>query len=182
LPTLILIAGPNGAGKTTFANEILTTDLKGVRFVNADEIARGLSPFDPASVALKAGRILLHEVDELIGSGTSFALESTLSGRTHAAMLTRAKSAGFVVLLHFLWLPSPEESIARVRNRVKMGGHFVPSQDIRRRYPRILENLVHLYLPAADEWFCWDASEFPPRALASSGSHAISDVSRFIHP
>jgi predicted ABC-type ATPase len=90
VPTLILIAGPNGAGKTTFASEILTTDLKGMRFLNADEIARGLSPFAPASVGLKAGRILLEEVDELIRSKTSFALESTLSGRTCAPVLSRA--------------------------------------------------------------------------------------------
>lgn len=181
MPTLILIAGPNGAGKTTFATEFLTTDLKGTRFINADEIARGLSPFDPASVALKAGRILLGEVDELIASGTSFALESTLSGRAHAAMLRRAKSAGFQVVLHFLWLPGPKESIARVRVRTKKGGHFIPSSDIRRRYPRILENLVNLYLPLADKWFVWDSTEFPPRALATSASHAISDVDRFLH-
>ena len=75
MPTLILIAGPNGAGKTTFAREILTTDLKGLRFLNADEIARGLSPFDPPSVAFKAGRLLLSEAHEAIKSGTSFALE-----------------------------------------------------------------------------------------------------------
>lgn len=181
MPTLILIAGPNGAGKTTFAREILTTDLKGMRFINADEIARGLSPFDPASVALKAGRILLSEVDKLIHSSTSFALESTLSGRAQAAILTRAKAAGFRVVLHFLWLPSAKESIARVRNRVKMGGHFVPSEDIRRRYPRILKNLTELYLPLADDWFFWDSSESPAQGLASSSSHTINDVEMFIH-
>lgn len=182
MPSLILIAGPNGAGKTTFAKEILTTDLKGMRFLNADEIARGLSPFDPASVALKAGRILLEEVDGRIKSGASFALESTLSGRAHVSLLGRAKSAGFRVVLHFLWLPSPKESIARVRIRVKMGGHFVPSEDIRRRYPRILDNMVHRYLPLADEWFFWNAQDSPLRLLASSHTHAISDVDRFCHP
>jgi predicted ABC-type ATPase len=179
VPTLILIAGPNGAGKTTFASEILTTDLKGVRFINADEIARGLSPFDPASVAIKAGRILLGEVNELLTSGTPFALESTLSGRAHSAMLSRAKSAGFQIVLHFLWLPGPKESIARVRLRTKKGGHFISSEDIRRRYPRILENLVNLYLPLADKWYVWDSTEFPPQPLATSSSHGISDVARF---
>ncbi len=182
MPTLILIAGPNGAGKTTFASEILTTDLKGVRFVNAGEIARGLSPFDPPSVALKAGRILLEEVDELIGSGTSFALESKLSGRAHVQPLGRAKSAGFRVVPHFPWLPSPKESIARVRIRVKKGGHFVPSEDIRRRYPRILDNLANRHPPLADEWFFWNAQDSPLRLLASSSTHAISDVDRFCHP
>ena len=181
MPTLILISGPNGAGKTTFAREILTTDLKGMRFINADEIARGLSPFDPASVAFKAGRLLLRETAELIESKTSFALESTLSGHGHANTLRQAKLAGFRTVIHFLWLPSPKESIARVRSRVKKGGHFVPSEDIRRRYPRLLHNLVHLYLPLADDWFFWNAQGFPPVGLANSSSHAISDVDRFIH-
>lgn len=121
-------------------------------------------------------------MDEHITSKTSFALESTLSGRTHAAMLSKAKSAGFRLALHFLWQPSAKESIARVRSRVKKGGHFIPSEDICRRYPRIRENLVHLYLPLADDWFFWDASKFPPRGLASSGTHVISDVDRFVHP
>lgn len=182
MPTLILIAGPNGAGKTTFASEILTTDLKGVRFINADEIARGLSPFDPAAVAFKAGRILLRETAELIEAGTSFALESTISGHGHASTLKKAKVAGFEIVIHFLWLSSPQESIARVRSRVKKGGHFVPSQDIRRRYPRIMENLVNLYLPLADEWLFWNAEDTPLQLLANSGSHAISDIDRFIHP
>ena len=181
VPQLILIAGPNGAGKTTFATEILTTDLKGMRFINADEIARGLSPFAPAEVAFKAGRILLGETAELITTGTSFALESTLSGRGHVRTLMRAKQAGFRIVLHFLWLPSPRESIARVRLRVKKGGHFVSAHDIRRRYPRLLRNLVNLYLPLADEWLFWDAQGFPPQALASSSSHVISDISRFLH-
>lgn len=181
MPTLILIAGPNGAGKTTFASEILTTDLKGMRFINADEIARGLSPFDPASVAFKAGRILLRETAELIETRTSFALESTISGRGHASTLKKAKAAGFETVIHFLWLSSPQESIARVRSRVKKGGHFVPSEDIRRRYPRLLHNLVHHYLPLADEWFFWDAQVSPPMGLASSYTSAISDVDRFIH-
>lgn len=181
MPTLILIAGPNGAGKTTFASEILTTDLKGVRFINADEIARGLSPFDPASVGIKAGRILLRETAELIEAGTSFALESTISGRGHASTLRKAKAAGFQVVIHFLWLPSAKESIARVRSRVKKGGHFVPTEDIKRRYPRLLENLVSLYLPLADEWLFWNAKDTPLQLLASSGSHAISDVDRFIN-
>lgn len=111
-----------------------------MRFINADEIARGLSPFDPASVAFRAGRLLIRETTELIETGTSFALESTISGHGHAATLKRAKQAGFRIVIHFLWLPSPRESIARVRLRVKKGGHFVPSDDIR-RYPRLLRNL-----------------------------------------
>lgn len=93
MPNIFLIGGPNGAGKTTFAREILTTDLKELRFLNADEIARGLSPFDPDRVARKAGRILLEEIDEAIGNAGDFALESTLSGRAHARILRHAKEA-----------------------------------------------------------------------------------------
>jgi predicted ABC-type ATPase len=181
MPTLFLIAGPNGAGKTTFATEILTSDLKGVRFINADEIAKGLSPFDPASVAFKAGRILLEEVETLIGSGSSFALESTISGLGHARTIRSAKAAGFRIVIHFLWLPSPQESIARVRLRVKKGGHHVPSEDIRRRHPRLLHNLIHHYLPLADEWIFWSSKGFPPEPLASSATHGIADIDHFIH-
>ncbi len=183
MPTLILIAGPNGAGKTTFAREILTTDLKGMRFLNADEIARGLSPFDPASVAFKAGRLLIREIKEMIGNQSSFALESTISGTAQAGILKQAKQAGYHIVMHFLWLSSPLESIARVRQRVKKGGHFVPAKDIRRRYPRLIHNLIHLYLPLADEWIFWNSCGFPPVPLASSQTHGISDLDRFVnHP
>ncbi|MEK7953680.1 AAA family ATPase [Luteolibacter soli] len=179
-PSLILIGGPNGAGKTTFAREILTSDLKGMRFLNADEIARGLSPFDPAEVAFKAGRLLLRELDEQIRSQDSFALESTLSGRGHAPILRQARDQGYRIVLHFLWLPNPKESIARVKQRVRKGGHHVPSEDIRRRYPRIFENLVHLYLPLAHEWYFWSARSLPPIPLANSATHAIADVDGFL--
>jgi predicted ABC-type ATPase len=181
MPTLILIAGPNGAGKTTFAREILTTDLKGIRFLNADEIARGLSPFDPPSVAFKAGRLLLSEAKGLIENHSDFALESTLSGKSHAPLLKHAIDAKYRIILHFLWLPSAKESIARVRQRVRKGGHDVPTPDIRRRYPRLLRNLVNLYLPLAHEWYFWNAQDLPPIPLANFSTHAIADVDRFLH-
>lgn len=181
MPTLILIAGPNGAGKTTFAREILTTDLKGVRFLNADEIARGLSPFDPPSVAFKAGRLLLSEAKGLIGTHSDFALESTLSGKGHAPLLKHAAETGYRIVLHFLWLPSAKESIARVRQRVRKGGHHVPTPDILRRYPRLLNNLVNLYLPLAHEWYFWNSQNLPPVPLANFSTHAIADVDSFLH-
>ncbi|MCW1885802.1 zeta toxin family protein [Luteolibacter flavescens] len=180
MPSLILIGGPNGAGKTTFAKEILTTDLKGLRFLNADEIARGLSPFDPDRVARKAGRILLGEIAELTRSHEDFALESTLSGRSHAHILQRAKEAGYSITLHFVWIPSAKVSLARVRQRVKKGGHNVPIIDIMRRYDRIMKNLIELYLPLADRWWIWSSVELRFTALASSETHAISDVEAFL--
>jgi len=118
-------------------------------------LTRGLSPFDPPSVAFKAGRLLITEARELIEKKTSFALESTISGIGHTRLIKRAKKAGYEVILHFLWLPAPEESIRRVKQRVKKGGHHVPSGDIRRRYPRTFENLVIHYLPLADDWKVW---------------------------
>lgn len=180
MPKLILIGGPNGAGKTTFAREILTTDLKGMRFLNADEIARGLSPFDPDQVARRAGRILLEEIAEVTGRHEDFALESTLSGKAHAHILQRAKDAGYEVTLHFLWIPSAKMSLARVRQRVKKGGHDVPAADVMRRYDRIMANVVKIYLPLADRWHVWSSADLGYHALASWETHATSDVEDFL--
>lgn len=180
MPELLLIGGPNGAGKTTFARELLTRELKGLRFLNNDEIARGLSPFDPAPVTRKAARILLGEFDDLVARGSDFALESTLSGRTHAGLLRQAHHAGYRITLHFLWIPSAKISLARVRQRVKMGGHDVPEADILRRYDRILGQLADLYLPLADRWIIWSSQDQKFTALANSESHVISDVVPFL--
>ncbi len=179
-PTLLLITGPNGAGKTTFAAEILTRELKGYRFLNADEIARGLSPFDPPSVAFKAGRLLINEAHQMIEKKKNFALESTISGVGHTRMIKRAKKQGYKVVLHFLWLPAPEESIRRVNQRVKKGGHHVPSEDIRRRYPRTFYNLVAYYLPLADRWHFWNAHSLKFKPLADYKTHAIHDIANYL--
>lgn len=179
-PTLLLITGPNGAGKTTFAAEILTRELKGYRFLNADEIARGLSPFDPPSVAFKAGRTLINEANELIEKKQNFALESTISGTGHTRLIQRARKQGYQIVLHFLWLPHPSESIRRVKQRVKKGGHHVPSQDIHRRYPRTFHNLVAHYLPLADKWAIWNAHSPKFKPLANYQTHAIHDVANYL--
>lgn len=180
MPEILLIGGPNGAGKTTFAREFLTHEMKGIRFLNADEIARGLSPFDPDRVARKAGRILLTEITGLTDAAEDFALESTLSGRAHAHLLRQARSAGYRITLHFLWIPSAKVSLARVRQRVKKGGHKVPTVDIFRRYDRVMRNLVELYLPLMDRWRLWSSEGLRFSALASSETHAISDVAAFL--
>lgn len=180
MPELLLIGGPNGAGKTTFARELLTHEIKGLRFLNNDEIARGLSPFDPGQVTRKAARILLGEFDDLVARGSDFALESTLSGRTHAGLLRQAHRAGYRITLHFLWIPSAKISLARVRQRVKMGGHDVPKADILRRYDRILGQLADLYLPLADRWRLWVSEDLRFEALATSETHTIADVVRFL--
>jgi predicted ABC-type ATPase len=143
-PTIYLIAGCNGAGKTTFAKEFLPHEVKCLRFYNADEIARGLSPLDPSAGAIKAGRLLLGEVRESIDRHETFALESTLSGKTYVRLLQDAKRGGFRLYLHYLWLSAPAIAIARVRERVRKGGHDVPVSDIKRRFTRSLHQRFRL--------------------------------------
>jgi predicted ABC-type ATPase len=172
-PTIYVIAGCNGAGKTTFAREFLPKEVKCLRFLNADEIARGLSPLKPSAGAAKAARLLLGEVREAIQSHLTFGLETTLSGLTYIRTLADARRRGYVVKLYYLWLPSPAVAIRRVRERVRKGGHSVPAADIRRRYARSLRNLGRHYLPVADEWTIFDNSGREPRLVADgAGNHA----------
>ncbi len=140
-PTVYLIAGCNGAGKTTFAKEFLPS-IGVIRFLNADEIARGLSPLKPEAVAFKAGRLLLNELRELIDRQETFALESTLSGRTYTNIFENAKEHGYAIELHFIWIPDVREAIRRARQRVIEGGHDVPAEDIRRRFARGIDHLL----------------------------------------
>ena len=147
-----------------------------MRFLNADEIARGLSPFSPEKVAVKAGRLLLAEVESCLRAGESFALESTLSGRTYVAMLRNARAAGFMIELNYLWLPSAELAVRRVRQRIRKGGHAVPEPDIRRRYGRSLEHLLADYLPLAHVWSIWDNESSPPILLADSTRYTVDAV------
>jgi len=175
-PTIYIIAGCNGAGKTTFAREYLPHEVKCLRFLNADELARGLSPLDPEAGAFKAGRLLLREVHESISKRETFALESTLSGRTYVKVFHEARRLGYSIELHYLWLASPAQAIARVRQRVRSGGHDVPAADIRRRFHRSLKHLLEDYLPLSARWTVWDNREPPPKLLASSLTHDMSGV------
>ena len=122
-PTLYIIAGCNGAGKTTFATEFLPHSVHCLRFLNPDEIARGLSPLDPPAANVKAARILLQEIHVAIRRRETFAMETTLSGRTYIHLLKNARANGYEIELHYLWLASPRQAIARVRQRVQKGGH-----------------------------------------------------------
>jgi predicted ABC-type ATPase len=176
LPTLYLFAGSNGAGKTTFARAYLRQLDPIPRFLNADEIARGLSPLDPQKLSVKAGKLLLREIHDCIESGISFGLESTLSGTTHAKLLERAKSLGYQIELHYLWIPSPALAIRRIRQRVKMGGHSIPEAEVRRRFARSRANLIQLYGPLADTWQVWDNRNEPPSLILSSESATLSQL------
>ena len=175
-PTIYLIAGCNGAGKTTFAKEFLPKEVKCLRFLNADEIARGLSPLKPSAGAVRAARLLLTQVDECLRRRQTFALESTLSGKTYIRLFRRARQLGYEIELHYLWLSSPAQAIARVRQRVQQGGHHVPATDIRRRFVRSLVHLVDDYLPLATRWAVWDSRNLPAKRLAISSAHDINFV------
>src|SRR5687767_10130317 len=175
-PTIYLIAGCNGAGKTTFAKEFLPKEVKCLRFLNADEIARGLSPLKPSAGAVRAARLLLTQVDECLRRRETFALESTLSGKNYIRLFRRARQLGYEIELHYLWLSSPAQAVARVRQRVKLGGHHVPAADIRRRFKRSLVHLLDDYLPLATRWAVWDSRGLPAKRLAISGINGIESV------
>lgn len=179
-PTIYLIADCNGAGRTTFAREFLPKEVKCLRFLNADEIARGLSPLKPSAGAVRAARLLLLQVDECLLRRETFALESTLSGTTYIRLFKRARRLGYEIELHYLWLSSPTQAIARVRQRVQQGGHHVPDADVRRRFERSLLHLADDYLPLAARWAVWDSRYLPVKRLAISSEHDIEFVRMLI--
>ncbi|MCP5558605.1 MAG: zeta toxin family protein [Verrucomicrobiaceae bacterium] len=179
-PTLCIIGGCNGAGKTTLARELLPR-LDIMRFLNADEIARGLSPLDPTLTAFKAGRLLIEEARALLERGDSFAIESTLSGKTYLAMLRQAKEKGYRVVLHYILIGSSTQAVNRVALRVKLGGHHVPDDDVRRRFDRSRKHFLDDYLPLADEWGLWDNQSPPARQIADSGTHSIKELTAMVN-
>ena len=175
-PTIYVIAGCNGAGKTTFAKEFLPNEVKCLRFLNADEIARGISPLLPSAGAVKAARFLLAQIDECLLRRETFALESTLSGKTYIQLFRRAQQLGYIIEIQYLFLSSPAQAVARVRSRVKKGGHHVPAPDIRRRFKRSLQHLLQDYLPLADRWAVWDSRSMPPKRFAISSVNSVNFV------
>ena len=165
-PRAIIIAGPNGAGKTTFAREFLPVEAQCPVFVNADLIAAGLSPFAPEVAAIKAGRIMLAEIDDHVAHRRSFALETTLSGRAYAAKLLQWRSLGYHVSLYFLQLPTAEMAIDRVAIRVSQGGHNIPDDVIRRRFAAGLNQFEKTYKPIVNAWFLYNNQHRPPILLS----------------
>lgn len=159
MPTLYIIGGANGAGKTTTSLSLLPTRLNVNEFVNADAIAAGISPLNPESMAMQAGRLMLARLELLLASGADFAFETTLASRTFAPFLKRCKARGYIISLIYFWLRSPELAIERVSMRVAAGGHSIPNDVVRRRYERGRTNLSSLYLPLVDEWMIFDNSE-----------------------
>jgi predicted ABC-type ATPase len=150
LKDIVILGGPNGAGKTTAARMLLPAKLDIREFVNADEIARGLSPFNADNVAIAAGRLMIERMRALVQAERSFAFETTCSGRAYVALLKKCKAAGWRTTLIYLWLPSPEAALARVARRVREGGHAIPAETVIRRYWAGMANMRGLYLPLAD--------------------------------
>lgn len=175
-PHVVALSGPNGAGKSTAAPALLKGALGVTEFVNPDIIAQGLSAFEPERAALSAGRIMLTRLRELARQRVNFAFETTLASRRLAPRLAELKRRGYLVHLIFLWLPSADVAVERVVERVRMGGHAVPEDTIRRRYVAGLRNFFALYRPLADTWRMYDTSRLPPPRLIAWGERLATRV------
>ncbi len=171
LPKLYIIAGCNGAGKTTASFTILPEILGCKEFINADEIAKGLSPFQPESVAVQAGRIMLARMDELLQKGETFAFETTLATKSYKQKIEWAQANGYEVTLLFFWLDSPNIAKERVAQRVAEGGHSIPLETIERRYYNGIANLFTIYIDIVDICYIFDNSEGRKELIAQKERH-----------
>ena len=173
---LYIIGGPNGAGKTTASYSVLPKILECREFVNADEIARGLSPFNPESVAIEAGRLMLSRIAELLRRNESFSIETTLATRSYFRLIEQAHRQGYDVTLLYFWLRTPEQAIERVAERVSKGGHNIPSNVIRRRYQEGIDNLFRIYMPIVDTWVLVNNSMTPRSIVATGGRNQQTEI------
>ena len=169
---IFILGGPNGAGKTTAAKVLLPLRLGVDGFLNADEIAREMSPGNVDAVAFAAGRELIERMRRMVSEGRDFAFETTCSGKSYLRLLQDCRNSGWRISLIYLWMPSPEYSIARVAHRVSHGGHSIPEEVIRRRYVSGLWNMRHLYLPLADDATIYDNRDRALRIIARRAPNA----------
>lgn len=179
---LYIIAGCNGAGKTTASFTILPEILDCKEFVNADEIAKGLSPFQPEKVAVEAGRIMLNRINDLLKEDLSFAFETTLATKSYKSKILSAKEEGFKVTLLFFWLQTIELAKERVATRVLEGGHNIPPNIIERRYLNGIKNLFSIYIPIVDELMIFDNSQMKSELIATKTENSqleIRNVQKF---
>jgi predicted ABC-type ATPase len=166
MANLYIIAGCNGAGKTTASFTVLPEMLNCDEFINADEIARGLSPLNPDKAAIEAGRLMLTKIGKLIFNKKDFAFETTLATKSYSNTIQKAKENGYQVSLVYFWLDSVELATSRVQTRVLEGGHNIPEDVIKRRYYSGLQNLFKLYIPICDYWMIFDNSVSPTELIA----------------
>jgi predicted ABC-type ATPase len=182
MPNLYIIAGCNGAGKTTASFTVLPEMLDCDEFINADEIARGISPLNPEKASIEAGRFMLTKIEKLIANKKDFAFETTLATKSYVNTIKRAKQKGYQIVLVYFWLDSVSLAIERVRIRVHDGGHNIPEPVIIRRYFSGLSNLFNLYIPICDYWMIFDNSTAPSELVAegySSGEMEIINPETF---
>lgn len=174
--TLYIIAGCNGAGKTTASLTMLPEIWQCREFVNADEIAKGLSPYNPEGVAIEAGRLMLKRINLLLQGDESFSIETTLSTRSYAKTIERAHANGFEVQLLFFWLPNSEIAIERVKQRVIEGGHNIPKDVIIRRYFAGIENFFNIYCTIVDSWLLVENYSVPRIIIAKGGKKGSTTI------
>ena len=158
MPTVYLIADCNGAGKTTASLTLLPEMLECKEFVNADNIAAGISPFQPDKVAIEAGRLMLKRINDLKKIKIDFAIETTLSSRNYISKIKEFQKENYEVILIYFWLNTPLLAIERIKERVKKGGHFIPDEIVTRRYYRGIKNLLQYFIPFCDYWLVFDNS------------------------
>lgn len=170
MPKLYIISGCNGAGKTTASYALLPEMLDCREFVNSDEFAKGLSPFDPGSVPVQASRYMLMKVKYLFARKLDFAIETTLATRSLQKMITKAREEGYEITVLYLWLDSADRAVDRVKARVEAGGHFIPEETVRRRYKVGIHYFFHTYRHMADKWILADNTEIP-FTIVAEGSH-----------
>ena len=176
MKNLYIVSGCNGAGKTTASYTVLPEILECREFVNADEIARGLSPFNAESVAIEAGRLMLQRIEELLKEDVTFAIETTLATRSYVNLVKRAQRQGYRVNLLYFWLSSPELAMRRVAERVSKGGHDIPEEIIKRRYTAGINNLFKLFMPVVDYWAIFDNSQADRLKIASGRLDKPADI------
>ena len=172
-PICYIVGGPNGAGKTTFATEFLPNVAECEIFVNADLIASGLSPFNPRAEAVMAGRLALKQIDRYTAQRQTFAFESTLSGKAYLERIKAMKDDGYTIVIFYVMLENVELSLRRIEERVAKGGHHIPEEDARRRFPRSMSNVIHNYFPLADYWKVYDNSKKKMTHVAEKKEHGI---------
>ena len=178
-----IVAGPNGSGKTTFAETYINNSKSNIAFLNPDLIASGFGTNDFEKASFQAGRVLLSEIKDKINKGESFAFESTLSGLTYARIIKQAKLNGYKIIIYFVFLDKISLNLARIKKRVSMGGHFIPTKIVKRRYLRCFENFLHLYKDLSDEWSVLDNSGNKPKLKSNHltfNSLTVAEKNKFM--
>lgn len=176
MPRLYIISGCNGAGKTTASYSLLPEMLECSEFVNSDEFAKGLSPFNPEKASIQASRYMLLKIRYLLKKQSDFAVETTLATRTLLKTARMAQDAGYTVTLLYFWLNSPELAIERVKARVESGGHNIPEETIRRRYQVGIDYFFHYYAPVCERWILADNSQIPFRVIAEGSKNDVVNI------